>query len=154
MKSSLIGFLLRYWLLVVSVPSIVIPTYLFFLDFRDIHNFSVAQVAYEAQKYLLPGIFIFLGLSVLIAIVFLLINALVLPSMVERLSYRTFKVFFLLLSTFLTLTPPLIWYLVGNDVNSKFASLVIPAYALSAVLWGALLVRPKKFASWHALIHN
>ena len=148
MKSTLVRFLVRYWLLVVIVPSIVIPTYSFFHDFTDINDFSFAEIRYEISKYLLPAILIFLGASVASAVVFVLIDVLILPTMIMRMSYSLFKISFLLFSSILIVSPPLLWYLSGNKINTGFASLVIPAYVISAVLWSALLVRPKKFESW------
>jgi hypothetical protein len=143
----LLYFLVRYWLLVVLTPSIVIPTFSFFHNFTDMADFSISAIGSEIIKYLVPAILIFSAVSVVLALLFILTDLLILPVMLKNLRFWSFKIIFIITGSFLIVTPAVIWYLLQKPINFHFINTVIPAYVISGVFWGALLIGRKAFDS-------
>jgi hypothetical protein len=143
----LLYFLVRYWLLVVLTPSIVIPTFSFFHNFTDMGDFSISAIGSEIIKYLVPAVLIFSAVSVILALLFILTNLLILPLMLKNLRFWSFKIVFIIIGSFLIVIPALIWYLFQNSINFRYITTVIPAYVISAIFWGALLIGRKTYNS-------
>jgi hypothetical protein len=145
MRSGLNRFLLRYWILVIIVPAVALPTYSFFYNFTDIADFTFSQIWYEISKYLVPAILIFMVAGALIGALCMITQLLTLPLLIRRLPFAAFKSVFIIMSIFLMATPWLIWYSLGNPINAQFTDLVIPSYFASVIFWGTIFLNKTRF---------
>jgi hypothetical protein len=147
MKSKYFRFLLRYWLWVIILPSIAIPSVSFFQHFGDFADTSSATAADEILKYLGVAILFFLIGSGIIAMVAIIFGIFVIPIMARNFSYGLFRIIFILFSISFILIPFLIWYGLHGTVSSQYLSVVIPSYAVSALFSGLLVVRRNSYDS-------
>ncbi|MEO7991213.1 MAG: hypothetical protein ABI663_16805 [Chryseolinea sp.] len=140
-------FLLRYWLLVLVIPAIGIPGYSFFSNFSEISDFTFSQISYEVGRYLLPGILIFVAVSLMLAVVYIFASLIFIHQMIKHFQFWSFKVAFIIISIFFLATPFSVWHLVHGPVNLPFRTFVFPVYMVSSIFWAIAVVNRKEYES-------
>ncbi len=145
MKSTSYRFLMRYWLWSIVLPSLIIPTFSFFVNFSDLYTSGLSVILDEATKYLAPAVLIFLTASGVVAIIAIASTRPLFLFLERKTTFGVFKALFILVNCVFLIVPFVFWLLLHGTVGTQYVSIVIPAYLSSLTCFGLLFVKRNGF---------
>lgn len=128
------------WLLTVTIGSIIVGCFSFFLPFDNIHEYQFSDFMEYEVIFLFRTILWFMLFSGFLAFFYIISGILLYRRIVNSNKYQLVKPVMIIVNILFVLLPFLLWYLLGYSLSKDYLIYVLPSYLICSLLFSLLLI--------------
>lgn len=132
-----------YWFLSMTTAAFVVSLISFLRPFENMDEYKTMDIILYESRFMFRTFYAVLFISYFVGAIGFTFNYAIYRTMLPKLKLK--KLIIIVFNLLLFLSIPLIWKYIGYEVNSDFYLYVLPAYAVSLILFGwKLIPTPQK----------